>query len=302
MIELTVPNEYAGSRLDRYLALVLPQFSRSRLQTLIRAGHVQLEGKAARPREIVRAHMVVRLIEPPLRPVEAIAEEIPLDILFEDSALLVINKPAGLVVHPGAGNRNHTLVNALLHHCVNLSGIGGKERPGIIHRLDKETSGCLVVAKNDAAHQDLARQFAQRAVTKIYLALVAGKLRRPYGTVEAAIGRHPVHRKKMHVDLRRGRAAKTEYRVLESSGDISLVECILHTGRTHQIRVHLHHLGHAVIGDALYGKRRSAPRQMLHAWKLGFAHPQTRAPLLFEAPIPTDFCSALEAAFKPSNR
>lgn len=302
MIELIVPNQHAGSRLDRYLALVLPQFSRSRMQALIRAGHVQLEGKTARPREIVRPNMVVRLIEPPLRPIDAAPEEIPLDILFEDSDLLVINKPAGLVVHPGAGNRNHTLVNALLHHCVNLSGIGGKDRPGIIHRLDKETSGCLVVAKNDAAHQDLARQFAQRAVTKIYLALVAGKLRRPYGTVEAAIGRHPVHRKKMHVDLRRGRAAKTEYRVLESSRDISLVECILHTGRTHQIRVHLHHLGHPVIGDMLYGKKSSAPRQMLHAWKLGFEHPRTRETLLFEAPIPADFRVALEAAFKPSSR
>jgi 23S rRNA pseudouridine1911/1915/1917 synthase len=297
MIELIVPNEHAGLRLDRYLALALPQFSRSRLQALIRGGQVQLQGKAARPREIVRRGLVIILIEPPLQPIGAMPEEIPLDVLFEDPDLLVINKPAGLVVHPGAGNPSHTLVNALLHHCVNLSGIGGKERPGIIHRLDKETSGCLVVAKNDEAHRALGRQFADRTVTKIYLALVSGKLRVPRGMVEAAIGRHPVRRKKMHVDLRRGRAAKTEYRVLKSTGAISLVECRLHSGRTHQIRVHLHHLGHPVIGDALYGTKGTAPRQMLHAWKLGFVHPRSQEPLSFEAPIPEDFRQIVEAAF-----
>ena len=188
----------------------------------------------------------------------------------------MLNKPPGLVVHPGAGNQTHTLVNALLHHCTSLSGIGGKQRPGIVHRLDKETSGCLVVAKNDAAHQQLARQFAEREVKKIYLALVAGTFKRPRGTIDAAIGRHPVQRKKMTVDLRRGRAAKTEYRVLQSGGGVSLVECALHSGRTHQIRVHLQHLGHPIIGDALYGKKAGAPRQMLHAWKLGFIHPRER--------------------------
>ena len=176
MIELTVPNEQAGWRLDRYLALALPQFSRSRLQALIRAGDVHLQGETARTRETVHAGDVVRLTEPPVREIEAQAEEIPLQILFEDDDLLVLNKPAGLVVHPGAGNQTHTLVNALLHHCANLSGIGGKQRPGIVHRLDKETSGCLVVAKNDAAHQHLSRQFAEREVKKIYLALVAGDL------------------------------------------------------------------------------------------------------------------------------
>jgi len=302
MIELTVPNEQAGLRLDRYLALALPQFSRSRLQALIRAGSVQLEGKTARPREIVRAGAVVSVTEPRLQPAVAKPEEIPLDILYEDIDLLVINKPPGLVVHPGAGNQAHTLVNALLHHCLNLSGIGGEERPGIIHRLDKETSGCLVVAKTDAAHQDLARQFAERSVTKIYLALVSGKLRRPQGTIEAAIGRHPVQRKKMQVDVRRGRTAKTGYRVLQSSGAISLVECLLHSGRTHQIRVHLHHLGHPVIGDALYGKKGGAPRQMLHAWKLGFVHPRTGASIFFEAPVPRDFREMQAAAFSSATR
>ena len=302
MIELNVPNERAGWRLDRYLAAALSQFSRSRLQALIRNGAVQLQGKNARPRETVHTGDVVRLTIPLLEEIEAQAEEIPLEILFEDEDLLVLNKPPGLVVHPGAGNQTHTLVNALLHHCTSLSGIGGKQRPGIVHRLDKETSGCLVVAKNDLAHQALARQFAEREVMKIYLALVIGTLKRKRGTIDAAIGRHPVQRKKMRVDVRRGRAAKTDYRVLQSCSSVSLVECALHSGRTHQIRVHLHHLGHPVIGDALYGKRTVASRQMLHAWKLGFTHPRTKEPLLFEAPIPADFRAALDAAFKPSTR
>jgi 23S rRNA pseudouridine1911/1915/1917 synthase len=298
MIELTVPNERAGWRLDRYLALALPQFSRSRLQNLIRSGDVRLQGKTVRARETVRAGDVVRLIEPVVEEIEDKAEEIPLEVLFEDDDLLVLNKAPGLVVHPGAGNRTHTLVNGLLHHCTSLSGIGGKERPGIVHRLDKETSGCMVVAKNDSAHLSLARQFAGREVEKIYLALVAGIPKRPRGIIEAAIGRHPVHRKKMRVDLRRGRVARTEYRVLQSGSGMSLVECALHSGRTHQIRVHLHHLGHPVIGDSLYGKRSEAPRQMLHAWKLGFTHPRTDERLVIEAPIPEDFRAFQENAIR----
>jgi 23S rRNA pseudouridine1911/1915/1917 synthase len=294
-IELTVPGEFAGCRLDRYLAAARPEYSRSRLQALIRNGQVQLRGQPVRAREIVRRGDVVTLTIPPPQKIETEAEEIALEILFEDDDLLVINKPPGLVVHPGAGNQTHTLVNALLHHCPNLSGIGGKERPGIVHRLDKETSGCLVVAKNDVAHHELARQFAGREVVKIYLALVAGTLPRRSGTIEAAIGRHPVHRQKMRVDARRGREARTDYRVLKALGATSLVECRLHSGRTHQIRVHLKHLGNPVVGDAIYGKRGSAPRQMLHAWKLGFIHPRTEEPMLFEAPVPADFQSAFEA-------
>ncbi len=295
MIEVCVPKEYGGWRLDRYLAAVLPQFSRARLQALIRAGEVRLRGRPVRPREMVRPGDLVRLTEPAPVEIATQAEEIPLAVLFEDEDLLVLDKPAGLVVHPGAGNQEHTLVNALLHHCRNLSGIGGKQRPGIVHRLDKDTSGCLVVAKNDPAHRALARQFAGREVTKIYLALVRGTLKRPSGTIDLAIGRHPVQRKKMHID-RRGRSAQTDYRVLKSLGRMSLVECVLHSGRTHQIRVHLFHLGHPVIGDALYGKKDSAPRQMLHAWKLGFAHPRTQDRLLFEAPIPSDFRAQIDAS------
>ena len=305
MIELQATREDAGLRLDRFLALALPQFSRARLQDLIRQGAVSLGGEKPRTRETIRAGDVVRLIEPPLETIAAQPEEIPLDLLFEDADLLVVNKPAGLVVHPGAGNQTHTLVNALLHHCTHLSGIGGKERPGIVHRLDKQTSGCMVVAKNDAAHQELSRQFAEREIVKIYLALVAGPLRRSRGTIEAPIGRHPVHRKKMAVDQKRGRAARTDYRVLQSSGGISLVECTLHSGRTHQIRVHFHHLGHPVLGDSLYGRNSQipAPRLMLHSRKLGFAHPRTNEQMLFTAPLPEDFRAAMDAAtFSSSSR
>ncbi|MGH8163426.1 MAG: RluA family pseudouridine synthase [Rhodanobacteraceae bacterium] len=303
MIELEVTPAHEGLRLDRFLALALPQFSRARLQDLIRAGAVTWQGRRPRPREIVRTGDLVRLNEPPLEAIDAQPEAMPLRLLFEDDDLLVVDKPAGLVVHPGAGNQTHTLVNALLHHCTTLSGIGGKQRPGIVHRLDKQTSGAMVVAKNDAAHQELSRQFAEREITKIYLALVAGILRRPRGTIDAAIGRHPIHRKKMAVNPEHGRTARTDYRVLESGGGVSLVECTLHSGRTHQIRVHMHHLGHPVLGDSLYGRNRqvTAPRQMLHAWKLGFTHPRSRKRMLFEAPIPEDFRALQESMLRDTS-
>jgi 23S rRNA pseudouridine1911/1915/1917 synthase len=300
MIELTATPAHAGLRLDRFLALSLPQFSRARLQDLIRTGAVIWQGKKPRPRETIHSGDVVRLTVPPVETIEAQPEEIALRILFEDDDLLVIDKPAGLVVHPGAGNQTHTLVNALLHHCTNLSGIGGKQRPGIVHRLDKHTSGATVVAKNDRTHQELSRQFADREITKIYLALVTGVLRRRRGTIDASIGRHPQHRKKMAVNAERGRAARTDYRVLGAEGGVSLDECTLHSGRTHQIRVHLHPLGHPVLGDSLYGRNRqiAAPRQMLHSWKLGFTHPRTKERMLFEAPIPEDFRAAMARAEK----
>ncbi|MDP9253969.1 MAG: RluA family pseudouridine synthase [Verrucomicrobiota bacterium] len=296
MIELRVSKQGAGLRLDRFLAGETP-FSRSRLQDLIRGGFVRLNGKRPRPREIVRANDVIQLTEPALEKIEAVPEKIALQILFEDDDLLVINKPAGMVVHPGAGNLQHTLVNALLAHCTALSGIGGKERPGIVHRLDKETSGCLVIAKSDATHQNLSKQFAERTVEKIYLALVAGALRKPRGVIEAAIGRHPVHRQRMAVTNTRGRAAQTAYRVLRSNNGMSLVECILHSGRTHQIRVHLHHLGHPVLGDKVYAPRgaKAFPRQMLHAWKIGFRHPRSGEWKSFEASLPADFATAMRA-------
>lgn len=292
---LIVPQGAAPARLDRFLAGELGQFSRSRLQQLIRTGFVKLNGEEARPRDIVRPGDTVDLTVPPLQKIDNLPENIPLDVLFEDQDLIVINKPAGLVVHPGAGHREHTLVNALLNHCADLSGIGGSERPGIVHRLDKETSGCLVVAKNDEAHRGLAEQFAARTVDKIYLALAAGNLRKISGVIEAKISRHPIHRQRMAVATTRGRSAKTEYRVLRYGNGLSLIECKLHSGRTHQIRVHLHHLGHPVLGDKVYGPKlaKNFPRQMLHAWKLGFQHPRTEEWKSFAAPLPADFEEAL---------
>ena len=286
----------AKVRLDQFLAKRLPEHSRSRLQQLIRGGFVRLNRGTSRPRQIVRAGDKIDLIEPPPEKVDIQPEAIPLDVLFEDDDLIVINKPAGMTVHPGAGQREHTLVNALLSHCAGLSGVGGKERPGIVHRLDKETSGCLVVAKNDMAHRELSKQFAARKVEKIYLALVAGKLRKPAGVIDEKIGRHPVHRKRMQVSPHRGRTARTEYRVIRSSDAASLIECRLHSGRTHQIRVHLHHLGHPVLGDKVYGPRfaKNFPRQMLHAWKLGFRHPRTSQWKTFEASLPVDFDIAVK--------
>lgn len=297
-IEFLVPEEHTKLRLDQFLAKQAPQYSRSRLQQLIRGGFVRLNGTSTRPRQIVRAGDKIDLIEPPLEKIETRPEPIPLNILFEDEDLLVINKQAGLAVHPGAGQREGTLVNALLSHCATLSGIGGKERPGIVHRLDKETSGCLVVAKNDRAHQELSKQFAARTVEKIYLALVAGKLRKPAGTIEENIGRHPVHRQRMQVTSLRGRTAKTDYRVIRASDEASLIECRLHTGRTHQVRVHLHHLGHPILGDKLYAPRlaKNFSRQMLHAWKLAFQHPRTGEWKFFEAPLPADFNDAIRTA------
>src|SRR5207302_1754236 len=270
-IHLVVSKNAARLRLDQFLARELPKFSRSRLQQLIRKECVKLNGATARPRDLVRAGDRVEMNEPPPEKIDNRPEAIPLDVLYEDEDLIVINKPAGLVVHPGAGHRSHTLVNALLHHFPKLSGIGGKERPGIVHRLDKETSGCLVAAKTDEAHRGLSAQFAARSVEKIYLALVAGKLRKSSGTIEEKIGRHPVQRQRMSAASKHGRAAKTEYRVLatgsaphptlspfkgermKGEGFVSLVECKLHSGRTHQVRVHLQHLGHPVLGDKVYG-------------------------------------------------
>jgi 23S rRNA pseudouridine1911/1915/1917 synthase len=297
MIELRVPRERAGLRLDRFLALELTDFSRSRLQALIEAGFVRLNAQKPRPRDVVRTDDLIAVEVPPAEKIEAAAEAIPLRILFEDDDLLVLDKAAGMVVHPGAGNAEHTLVNALLSHCAVLSGIGGKERPGIVHRLDKETSGCLVVAKNDATHRDLSRQFAARTVKKTYLALVAGRLRNTSGSIDAPIARHPIHRQRMSISKSlRGRSALTEYRVVKSGAEMSLVECELHSGRTHQIRVHLHHLGNPILGDKLYAPKlaKDFPRQMLHAWRLGFTHPRTGESQQFEAPLPADFTGALE--------
>jgi 23S rRNA pseudouridine1911/1915/1917 synthase len=283
----------AGARLDRFLAAQAPDLSRSRIQDLIATGDVVLNGHPAKASTKLRAGDTIVLTEPPPRSVETKAQSIALDILYEDTDLIVLNKPPGMVVHPAAGNWEGTLVNALLHHCGALSSIGGEQRPGIVHRLDKDTSGCIVAAKNDAAHRSLTAQFAGREVEKIYLALAAGVFPMKSGTIEGAIARHSIHRKKMTVvEDGRGRAAKTAWRVLSVLPAGTLVECTLHTGRTHQIRVHLKHLGHPLLGDETYGKRAGFPRQMLHAWKLGFTHPRTGERMRFVSPIPADFVEA----------
>ena len=302
----TVEKSLPGERLDTFLRGHFPAVSRGAMQRLIEQGHIRVNGHLVKSTHTPRAGEVVEVCWPAARPAEAQPEEIPLDILFEDKSLLVLNKPAGIVVHPAAGHEEHTLVNALLHHCKgSLSGIGGVARPGIVHRLDKETSGCLVVAKNDETHLALSEQFAGRVVKKIYHAIVCGALARESGEIHAAIARHPTHRKRMAVhDDADGRAAHTSYRVLERLNHATLVEAQIHTGRTHQIRVHFQFLGHPVLGDETYGAKPNArvkeltnyaaPRVLLHAKELSFIHPRTQKPLKFAAPLPADFKQALK--------
>ena len=296
-LHFLVTPEQAGQRLDKFLGAGCPDFSRARLQSFIRDGHALVNNVAAKPSYPLRAgEEVVFEIPQETVPSPLAAQDIPIDIIFEDETLLVLNKPAGLVVHPGAGNREGTLANGLLHHCGGLEIVGGEGRPGIVHRLDKETSGCIVVAKTEAAHNSLSAQFASREVEKSYLALADGVPRMPHGKIDAAIGRHPVHRQKMAV-VDRGRDALTHYRVLANRDGKSLIECRPRTGRTHQIRVHLKHLGHPVTGDPQYGRRGSAERHYLHAWKLAFKHPLTGKRVHFTATLSPDFPEwALEAA------
>ena len=302
----TVEKSHPAGRLDTFLREKFPAASRGAMQRLIEQGHVLVNGKTVKPTHSPRAGEQIEVHWPEAKPPAAQPEEIPLTILFEDQSLLVLNKPAGLVVHPAAGHEEHTLVNALLHHCRgSLSGIGGVARPGIVHRLDKETSGCLVVAKNDETHLALSAQFAKRQVEKIYNAIVCGELARESGEIRAAIARHPSHRKRMAArDDGSGRAAHTSYRVLERLNAATLVEAQIHTGRTHQVRVHFQFIGHPLVGDDTYGARQNArlkeltdyaaPRVMLHARELSFVHPRTQKQLSFEAPLPKDFREALK--------
>src|SRR6266403_2947156 len=295
-----VAKDAVGQRLDQFLRRELPEHSRAFLQKLIEQGHVVVNGGAAKASYKVRVGDKVRVEIPPPRPLETLPEEIALDVLFEDSDLIVVNKPAGLVVHPAAGNYEHTLVNALLHHCRGtLAGIGGVERPGIVHRLDKGTSGCIVVAKTDLAHKALVAQFKSRGVKKIYRAVCWGKFARPSGRIETVIGRSERDRKKMSARASRGRPAVTDYRMLKQFTDFALVELHIHTGRTHQIRVHMAHIGHPVVGDATYGRARSTnisvARPLLHAYKLGFTHPRSQQFVEFTAPVPDDMVKMCES-------
>jgi 23S rRNA pseudouridine1911/1915/1917 synthase len=283
-------------RLDAYLAAKLPDLSRSRIQALIREQYILLNGKSAKPRDSVKSGDSISVAIPEAVPDIAAPQDIPLDILYEDDHILVLHKEHGIVVHPAPGNPDGTLVNALLHHCKGqLSGIGGVERPGIVHRLDKDTSGCLVVAKTDIAHQSLTTQFSERStMEKLYLAVTHGIPPKEKDTIFTHIGRHPVNRQKMAVITPpAGKTAITDYETLatDPATKTALVLCHLHTGRTHQIRVHMHHIGTPILGDPIYGKKHElpTPRLMLHAWQLSFDHPVSGKKLHFTAPPPEDF-------------
>jgi 23S rRNA pseudouridine1911/1915/1917 synthase len=303
---VTIERSLPGERLDTWLRSQLPKLSRGAIQRLIGEGHVRVNGKTVKSTHTPRAGERVEVELPEPKPATSEPEDVQLQILYEDEALLVLSKPPGMVVHPASGHEAHTLVNALLHHCRGqLSGIGGVARPGIVHRLDKDTSGCMVVAKNDDTHLALSAQFASRKVEKIYHAIVCGEISREQGDIRAAIARHSSHRKCMAVDEEFGRDAHTSYKVLERLRGATLAQALLHTGRTHQIRVHFKFLGHPLVGDTTYGHRQNqrledltgyvAPRQMLHACHLTFIHPRTGRRLAFDAPLPEDFKDALEA-------
>ena len=303
------PTDEIPSRLDLAICRELPELSRSAAQRLIDEGNVTVDGRPERSSLKLRGGEEVRVTVPPPVPAEPAAEAIPLDILYEDADVVVINKPAGMVVHQGAGNSTGTLVNALLGHCDDLSGIGGELRPGIVHRIDKDTSGILVAAKNDRAHQSLSEQFRVHSVKRIYRALVFGLLKEDSGRIESAIGRHPVDRKRMSGKARHGKPAVTRWKVLARYERLTLLELRLETGRTHQIRVHLSENNHPLAGDEVYGGggRLAAitdpllkkmilelNRQALHAMTLGFIHPTDGRYLEFTTPLPDDMSRILD--------
>jgi 23S rRNA pseudouridine1911/1915/1917 synthase len=311
-IDVRLEAAHKGWRLDRALAASVPTLSRERLKSLISSGAVDSAGTPVRdPATKVRGDEAFRITVPEPRPAHNEAQDIPLDVVFEDDHLLVVDKPAGLVVHPAAGNLDGTLVNALLHHCAGkLSGIGGVARPGIVHRIDKDTSGLLVVAKTDVAHEGLARQFAAHSIDRRYLAIVSGVPKVSSGTVDAALARSPTNRKKIAIVepkglTRRGKRAVTHWKRLELLNDAALVECRLETGRTHQVRVHMASIGHPLVGDPVYGRsgktqgkmlnKLGFQRQALHAAELGFIHPVTKNRLSFSSPMPADMQELMRA-------
>ncbi len=293
--DLIVEDEETGQRLDHYLSNKLSQFSRNRIQTLIKQGNVSLNSKPVKANHRMKLGDRIQIEIPAPQKLDVLPEEIKLDIIYEDSDIAVINKPQGMVVHPAVGNYNGTLVNALLYHCEELSGINGKIRPGIVHRIDKDTSGVLVVAKNDFAHLNLSKQIQNKTVARIYLAVAEDNIKTDEGTISAPISRNPGDRKKMAV-VKGGRQAVTHYKVLERFGNYTYLELALETGRTHQIRVHLNHLGNPIVGDPVYGRRNqkfSLEGQALHACKLILTHPRTGEHMTFEAPLPDYFVNLL---------
>jgi 23S rRNA pseudouridine1911/1915/1917 synthase len=308
-IELTYPFDNSPERLDLFISREVPDLTRSAVQRLIDAGLITVDGVPPRSSLKLKGGEQICIEIPPPAPAVPLAEELPLSILYEDSDLIVLDKAAGMSVHPGAGNPDGTLVNALLSHCDDLSGIGGEIRPGIVHRIDKDTTGVIVVAKNDRAHLELARQFEEHSIKRVYFALVYGSPKTDKGRIESAIGRHPVDRKKMSGNARRGKHAVTHWKVVGRYGAVTAVELRLETGRTHQIRVHLSEAGFPLLGDPVYGSSgrlsglkdstlqaliRKLGRQALHARTLGFLHPVSGEYQEFSSPLPEDMAKILE--------
>ena len=286
--------EQEGMRLDQFLAGELKEHSRSYIQKLIKEGRVTVGDKKEKPGCRLKVEDSVVICVPPLKELEVLPEKMDLDIIYEDEDVILINKPKDMVVHPCPGRYTGTLVNGLLYHCRdNLSGINGVLRPGIVHRIDKDTTGALLVCKTDLAHRDLAQQLKEHSITRRYRAIVHGNLKEEEGTIEGAIGRHPTERKKMAINLKNGKPAVTHYKVLEHYKNYSYIECRLETGRTHQIRVHMSSIGHPLVGDFVYGPKKcpfpNLEGQTLHAMVLGFVHPVTKEYLEFTAPLPQYF-------------
>lgn len=298
MIPLDLTADREGERLDAFLARSVPDLTRSAAQRLLERGAVTLRGRAAKKNDKTRLGDSLTVCLPEPQPVDLVPQNIPLDVIYEDDDVIVVNKPVGLVVHPAPGHPDGTLVNALLYHCgTSLSGINGELRPGIVHRIDRDTSGLIVAAKNDRAHLALAAQLQDHSLARVYEAVAVGGFWEDCGTVDAPIGRHPVDRKKMAVDRKNGREAVTHWSVLARYPGYTHVECRLETGRTHQIRVHLASIGHPLLGDTVYGSKKPWPGlagQCLHARRLRFVHPSTGEPLELECPLPDWFRDVLE--------
>lgn len=290
-----------GERLDLFLVRRQPELSRSHVQKLISRGAALVEGRERKGSYKLTAGESVELTLPEPEPLDIRAEDIPLSVLYEDHDIIVVDKPRGMVVHPAAGISSGTLVNALLFHCRDLSGINGALRPGIVHRLDKDTSGVMVAAKNDAAHLDLAEQIRTKSAQRTYLAVVHGNIREEAGTIKGVIGRHPTDRQRMAIVREHGKEAVTHFRVRERFGAYTLIECRLETGRTHQIRVHMTSIGHPLVNDPKYGPRKTPfaiKGQALHSRSLTLRHPTTGEQMTFEAPVPEDFAGIIKALRK----
>ncbi len=291
VIKIAVEEEYERQRLDKFLSLKMSDYSRSQIQDMIKKGNISLNDKILKSSyKVVNGDNIEVIIDDPIS-TDILPEDIPLNIVYEDSDVIVVNKPSGMIVHPSSGIYSQTLVNALLYHCHDLSGINGVQRPGIVHRIDKETSGLLMVAKNDKAHQSLSEQLANHTVTRRYVALVHGVIPHDYGRIEAPIGRDVKDRQKMCCTDKNSKEAITNFKVLERFENMTLVECRLETGRTHQIRVHMAYIGYPVYGDPKYGKRKDdiTYGQYLHAKILGFIHPSTNEEMLFDSELPDYF-------------